>query len=236
MRIALFRIALATTTLSCATIAFAQLSGPSKHRVVSDGVANCIFSTQVLPYQQDNAAGYRLAKSNFATNEPVYARCYFPADLVKYESLGRSYNTMRSNQTYNLDLVAVEPGTGKEILISGIGGSYDRPTRNQVRLDIIRSGDCDMTLDGAQASRWKISVRKKTKPSKFCPDLQKITAALQRKYGGSPIQYCLRAFVPFADETQTIRTYHRGEVQYQKRPKNVQRKTIAQGCFTYDSI
>lgn len=32
---------------------------------------------------------------------------------------------------------------------------------------------------------------------------------------------------------QTIRTVHNGEVQYQQRPANVQRKTIAEGCFAY---
>ena len=229
------KAALLMVTVTGSVAAIAQPSAYSKHRVVSGGVANCMFSTQVLAYKNDNAPGYRLAKTEFASNEPVFARCYFPADLVKYASLGRSYNTLRSNQTYNLDLVAILPGKQEELLISGIGGSYDRPTRDQVRLDIIRSGDCDMALDAAQARRWGISVRKQTKPNKFCPDMQRITAALQREYGDSPVRFCLRAFVPYADETQTIRTYHQGEVQYQKRPKNVQRKRIAEGCFTYDA-
>ncbi|MCP5396971.1 MAG: hypothetical protein H6918_09625 [Sphingomonadaceae bacterium] len=206
----------------------------SRYRQVSDGVGNCIFSTGELSYRNDDAPGYRMQTASFSASQPVHVRCYFPSALVNFASMGKAYNTLRSNQTYNMELVAHLPG-GEELLISKIGGGYDRPDRDQVRLDLIRSGDCDFALDPAQAGRWSLSIRKQGKATKFCPDMQVITAALQRQHGAAPIRYCVQAYVPWSDETRTIRTEIRGRIEYQRRPTNVQRKYVAQGCFTYDA-
>lgn len=228
-RIACAAAALSLTIVASGTTASAQ---QSRHRTVVNGVGNCLFSTLILDYQNDDAPGYRRVTQTFQSGDQVYVRCYFPEQLGKYASLGRAYNTMRKYGSYNLDLVAIQPN-GRELLVSKYGGTYDRETRDQIRLDIITSGDCDMSLDAAQASRWGISTRKQGKSIKFCPDMQRITRQIQS--GASPVRYCLTVYVPWTDETQTIRTVHQGEVQYQQRPANVQRKVIAQGCFTYDA-
>jgi hypothetical protein len=224
-----FSAAIALASLACATPASAQ---QSRYRTVSNGVANCLFLTEVLAYQNDDAPGYRRVTQSFSAGDPVYARCYFPQQLGSYARLGKAYNTLRKYGSYNLDLVAVRPG-GEEVLVSKYGGTYDRETRDQIRLDIIRTGDCDMSLDAAQASRWGITNRKQGKPEKYCPDMQRITSRLQA--GGASVRYCLRVYVPWTDEMQTIRTVHNGEVQYQQRPANVQRKIISEGCFAYDA-
>lgn len=91
-------LSLLTLTLGLAAATASQAAPASKYRQVdAQGVGNCLFSAQPLPFQQE--AGYQ-PKTSFNAPEGVHARCYFPKPLSDYRSMGAVYNSLRDKNEY----------------------------------------------------------------------------------------------------------------------------------------
>lgn len=83
----------------------------STHRKVTDGVGNCIFSAEGLPFGKEEV--YK-PETSFSTSHPILEwRCYFPKQVKEYREVGAFYNQLRDEGQYTTYLSIEVPDGGR---------------------------------------------------------------------------------------------------------------------------
>ncbi len=89
----------------------ALVTPESEHRAVTDGVGNCIFSAQGLPFKDE--ASYEVSKA-FSTKNPIAEwRCYYPDQIKTFASKGAFYNQLRNEGEFYTYLSIEVPDGGR---------------------------------------------------------------------------------------------------------------------------
>ena len=217
----------------------AEITNPSAHRKVApNGVGNCIFSPLELPFQNERAAGYKVTKVEFAEGEEVHVRCYWPKTGSEYSSIGKIWNSIRSEKRFHTSLIWVRPPELKtdspDFFINSVKTTFDSQwaIADQQRFDIVEAPDCDFQIiDVPKQAMFDVSS-----PS-GCINLADFARAMQSKYPSirsNTFQFCVQQYVEAADSETQSKEWDRTLGKYRNTThRNEYRHLIARGCFNY---
>lgn len=128
----------------------ARIVNASKHRKVdANGVGNCVFSAQPLPFKTENAPAYGAITTTFVEGQDVHARCYWGKMASEFGAAGKVFNSVRDEQRYRTSLIWQRvPGDDQnpgDVAITSVKTTVDGEwvMADQQRFDIYDRPDCD---------------------------------------------------------------------------------------------
>ena len=222
------RILLATIAALAATLvvilaipAQAELTQKdSKHRDIQDGIGNCIFSSQPLPFDKEDR--YEV-ETSFQTGDKVYARCYYPSRIGDKKSEGKLKNSLRGmagkvgpipKPYYEARIQWTDEPLRNHTKVVVHKAKYD--TRDQILMYLFEDRHCDFTM------------AKFGKPDQ-CVDIDRETRNMAKTNDESTpftTQVCVSVSIDVVNETKvdpkTLGEYDVKAVH-----------ELARGCFDY---
>ena len=239
MRFSTIIIAATAATILATPAAKAGISNPSNYRQIdANGVGNCVFSPQELPYQNESAPGYRAIKTEFSEGENVHVRCYWAKTASEFQNVGRIWNSIRDNSRFHSSLIWVRPPELKadapDFFINSVQTPVDAQfaAADQQRFDIVEASDCDFQIiNFPKQEEYGVSS-----PNN-CIDLAGFARAMRPKYALSDpatFEFCVQQYVEAADTETPRQEWDRtlGRYRYSTQ-RNEYRHLMARGCFTY---
>lgn len=199
----------------------AKLTSPSKHRKVTKGIGNCVFSKAPLGFKKD--ASYKLS-TDFKVAGDIHVRCYLPKILKDFMKIGKLKSSLRGMQRNGV-------GPPKQYFLTRL--QFEEPIRNfeslmtysssiehrdQVRLDMPVSGsppDCDFDMG------------KFNKPKECANVNDEVKYIAQAKKSKLPFKSKVCVYVEFQYVDQKVRNK---KLELVDRMMN---QVMAKGCFNY---
>lgn len=224
--------------LAGAADVFAQSPQHSQFRQVADnGVGNCIFGPQVLPFGNEAASAYRARTEQFEGQGNVHVRCYFPSQLRGYERVGARYNSMRDRRKYYASLVWDRPyqmAGGGDYFVANTEYDYDSgaASADQQRFDLYRQSDCDFRyVNPADAAAYDaFSPHNCVNMAGFIREMA------QRNNLSLPMdaRFCVQVHIDAADEVREREVWDSNLGRFRtERDRLDYRHLIARSCFDY---
>jgi hypothetical protein len=197
--------------VSCAVLvalpAQAKINNPSKHRKVKNGVGNCIFSADKLPYKKEGQ--FKKLTTEFdEKTKVVYARCYFAKTMQEYESDGKVGNSMRS-------------GTPPEYYAYFHGHTGYKRARFTYKAKNKAKDQAYYYVGGPR-------------PCDLCKDLSRLAKDRIKRYQikagkkSNTEKICVKVYYISADEKKWVWVRNRKEHHMVNKEK-----VLAEGCFNY---
>lgn len=214
------------------------VAGASVHRQPdANGVGNCVFSPQPLPFEKESDPAYAQIKRSFSEGEDVHVRCYLPKPVSDYRDVGKIYNSLRDENEYHARLVWVRPNMGNDAdyLVTGLATEYTAADGvvDQQRFDIEVAPNCDFNYSADVVKR----ERYRGVGSRGCVDLGnfiRAVAAEQQLSLPMTARFCVQQHVNAADKEQQIEEWDPalGKKRYSTR-RIEYRHLMTRSCFDY---
>jgi len=144
---------------AAAALAAVPLSAPvapahAQRQLDEHGTGNCIFAPSNLPFGGEGGAAYRAVTDEFRPGQDVYARCYYNGTVNSFARLGSTFNSIRAEQRYSMNLYWVRPrpdgslpdDSGLQQVIRGASLNARETGDWDGQLFIFGRQECDLTV------------------------------------------------------------------------------------------